>query len=185
MQLQELAKRYNHEVAAVRTIINVETPGFGFSKTTGRILIQFEPHWFKKKFVEWKEHQTAWAFNGISYQTEEWIAFNNAFQYAPNAAMEATSVGMMQVMGFHFKTLGFKTVGAMWDFAKESEANQVDLGMRFIKSNPALDRALREKDWYHVAYYYNGAYFQQLAQKNKSVPYDKQLKLGYLKIISS
>ena len=37
------------EVAALCAFIAVETGGKGFDEKTGKILIQFEPHWFKRR----------------------------------------------------------------------------------------------------------------------------------------
>lgn len=52
--------------------------------------------------------------------------------------MESTSIGRMQVMGLHWKRLGFKSVGDMWNFAKKSEANQLWLGLKFIQTDKRL-----------------------------------------------
>ncbi len=97
-----------------------------------------------------------WSQNKVERQAGEWKAFNDAFAKDPNATMESTSIGLMQVMGFHYKLLGFKTVGEMYDYAKESEANQLRLGLRFIKSNPKMFNALQNQHWNLFAYYYNG-----------------------------
>ena len=43
----------------------------------------------------------------------------------------------------------------------QSEAHQVDLAIRFIKANPKLDKALKNKDWVTVAYCYNGAGYKK------------------------
>jgi hypothetical protein len=44
----------------------------------------------------------------------------------------------------------------MWDFAKESEYNQVLLDIRWIKTVPPLDLAIKKKDWQKIALYHNG-----------------------------
>jgi hypothetical protein len=67
---------------------------------------------------------------------------------------------MMQVMGFHYAALGFKSVGEMYDFAKKSEKNQVELGLRFVKTKPKLYRALIIGDFPTVAFYYNGTNYR-------------------------
>lgn len=169
-QIIDLAKENGYEYAALNAIIKVESGGIGFASDTGKILIQFEPSWFKRKAPY--TPSGAWSVNGVEKQSREWIAFNDAFKKNPNAAMESTSIGMMQVMGFHYKMLGFKTVGEMWDYAKVSEANQVDLAIRFIKNNPKLDKALKAKDWATVAYYYNGSAY-------KKFNYDTRLAAAY------
>lgn len=173
-QLHELAVAYGYEYAALRAIIEVESNQTGFSEKTGRLIIQFEPSWFKKFKIDWKKdtiNQT-WQANKVGDQTSEWLAFNSAFASNPNAAMMSTSIGMMQIMGFHYAEIGFKTVGAMWDFAKLSEYNQIVLALKWIKTVPKLNEALKAKDWPKVAYYYNGAGY-------RTYSYDFKLAKAY------
>lgn len=169
-QIESLAKANGYEYKALNAVIKVESGGIGFAKDTGKIIIQFEPSWFKRKSPYTPSGK--WSLNGVERQSQEWIAFNDAFKLNPNAAMESTSIGLMQVMGFHYKSLGFKTVGEMWDYAKISEANQLDLAIKFIKLNPKLDKALKEKDWATFAYYYNGSQY-------KKFNYDTRLAAAY------
>lgn len=173
-QISQLATTNGYEPAALKAVVNVESSGHGFSTVTGRIIIQFEPTWFKRKYADWLNHQAnhTWQNNGVDDQTNEWKAFNDAFYINSNAAMEATSIGLMQVMGFHWSELSFHSVGAMWDFAKESEANQVALGIRFIKNNQKLHQALINKDWATFAFSYNGRGY-------KKFNYDTRLKAAY------
>lgn len=171
-QVHILASNAGWDYPVLRAIIEVESGGIGFAKDTGKIIIQFEPAWFRKK--EPYTPSGKWSVNGVERQSQEWIAFNEAFRINANAAMESTSVGMMQVMGFHYKTLGFNNVGEMWDFAKESEANQVELAIRFIKSNPKLDTAVKNKDFPTIAYYYNGSGY-------KKYNYDQKLLAAWKK----
>lgn len=171
-QIATLAVHYGFEYAALKAIIEVESGGKGFALDTGKILIQFEPSWFKRLSKNWEKSTEGWLNNKVESQAAEWIAFNAAFQLDPAAAMESTSIGMMQVMGFHWKELGFKSVGEMWDYAKFSEANQIDLALRFILNNPKLTHALKIKDWPTVAYYYNGSGY-------KKFDYDNRLAKAY------
>lgn len=174
-QIADLACKNGYEFAALNAIIQVESGGVGFA-SDGKPIIQFEPSWFKRKHPGWAKDtkNTAWEDNKVEGQAGEWKAFNSAFASNPNAAMESTSIGLMQVMGFHYSELGFKTVGAMWDFAKESEANQVQLAIAFIKTNSKLDAALKNKDWATFAYYYNGAGYKQFK-------YDTRIAAAYNK----
>ena len=48
-KLIELANSCGLEPAAVLAFIAVETGGKGFDDQTGKIIIQFEPAWFRKK----------------------------------------------------------------------------------------------------------------------------------------
>lgn len=177
-QIKALAAKYGLTYAQLRAVIGVESGGIGFSATTGKIIIQFEPSWFKRNKADWKKDtkNVTWQTNGVENQTEEWRAFNSAFASDANAAMKSTSVGLMQVMGFHWKLLGFKDVGAMWDFTKESEANQLELGLKFISSNPKMLKALKTNDWATFSYYYNGEQYRKFN-------YDTRLKAAYEKAL--
>lgn len=168
----KLASEFNISLASLEMVVEVESGGKGFDEKTGKIIIQFEPHWFKRKAP--CTPSGAWSLNSVDRQANEWLAFNDAFSSNANAAMESTSVGLMQVMGFHFKLLGFKSVGEMWDYAKESEYNQLRLGLLFIKSNSKMYNALKNNDFGTFAYYYNGSNY-------KKFKYDERLASAFRK----
>jgi len=174
--IREEAKKLGCEYATFRAIVEVEGAGKGFDQRTGKILIQFEPHWFRRLYPNWRAKSTgyAWSTNKVETQPGEWKAFNSAFAINKDAAMQSTSIGAMQIMGFHYKRLGFKTVGDMWDYAKVSEANQIRLGAMFIKTDNTLLKAVQEKNWPTIARIYNGAGY-------KRYNYDNRLKSAYIK----
>jgi len=153
-EIQSLAVEFGVPTSRIQAVKHVESGGKGFDDLTGKIIIQFEPVWFKRKSPYTPSGK--WSLNKVERQAKEWEAFNDAFAKNPNAAMEATSVGMMQVMGFHWELLGFNSVGEMWDYAKVSEYNQLRLGLLFIKSNKKMFNALVNGVWKVVAFYYNG-----------------------------
>jgi hypothetical protein len=156
-----LSKEFNIPQDNIRKVLAVESGGQGFDKTTGKIIIQFEPSWFKRLFFKWRDNIGVWATNGVEKQPKEWEAFNNAFSKNPTGAMESTSIGSLQIMGFHWKKLGFSSVGTMWEYAKKSEANQLRLGLMFIKTNAKMYKALQISDWDTFAYFYNGAQYKK------------------------
>jgi hypothetical protein len=156
---KKLGVEFNIPTVNIKKVDKVESGGLGFSKETGKIIIQFEPSWFKRKAPYTPSGK--WSLNKVEKQTAEWIAFNDAFSKNANAAMESTSIGRMQVMGFHWKLLGFKSVGEMWDYAKVSETNQLRLGLKFIVSNKKMYKALQVGDWDTFAYYYNGSQYKK------------------------
>lgn len=174
IQINDIATAAGYGYKTLKSIIQVESGQHGFSDKTGRIIIQFEPTWFKRLYTHWQDDttHTVWQSNKVGDQTVEWSAFNDAFAEDPNAAMKSASIGMMQLMGFHYAEIGFKTVGAMWDDAKVSEANQVVQAVKWIKTVPKLDKALKAKDWATVAYYYNGENYKQFH-------YDDRLAAAY------
>jgi hypothetical protein len=165
------------EPSVLLAFMAVETGGKGFDVETGKIIIQFEPAWFRKK--EPFAPSGKWSLNGIERQKAEWIAFNDAFFIDKESAMESTSIGLGQIMGFHWKRLGFTSVGEMWDDAKRGITNQVGQILRFISTDAKLLAATRSKDWETIATIYNGAGYKKLAQKIGREPYDVSMKKEY------
>ena len=162
-QIKDLATQFGFPYNAVRAFIKVESSGLGF--INGKIVIQFEPHIFKK-------YTKKVIINGVEGQDAEWKAFNEAWKIDPNATMLSTSYGMGQIMGFNYKAAGYPTVGAMLDAFKTGEYEQVKGMLNFIKSNMNLRTAIKTLDWKKLAYNYNGSNYAV----NK---YDVKLKAAY------
>lgn len=173
-QVRELAKVNRLPFEVLMAIIEVETPGNGFDPKTGKILIQFEPSWFRKH--EPFAPSGAWSLNKVDVQSKEWIAFNDAFKIDPESAMKSTSIGLPQIMGFHYERLGYKSVGEMYDDFKKGEYQQLLALVRFILSDAKLTKAVREKDYHMIAYIYNGSKYREMAEKWGREPYDISLR---------
>lgn len=171
------ACRIGVEPEALRAFIDVESSGQGFDTATGKIIIQFEPVWFRRH--EPYAPSGAWSVNKVERQAKEWAAFNDAWSIDPESAMKSTSIGMGQVMGFHYERLGYKTVGEMWDDAKRGEERQIHQMAEFINTDQRLIKALREKDWHQVARLYNGAGYQEVAKKYNRTPYNISMAEAY------
>jgi hypothetical protein len=178
-QIKAIALIYGIEYASLMAIIATETPMQGFDSKTGKLLIQFEPSWFRKK--EPFAPSGAWSVNKVDIQSKEWIAFNDAFAIDPVSAMESTSIGLPQIMGFNFKQAGYGSVNEMWDDFKKGEANQIEALCRFIVNNKKLLSAVRVRSWDIVATIYNGKGFRELAKKLGREPYDITLRNNFLK----
>lgn len=181
--INSIAKQFGYEPAAIAAFLEVETGGRGFDPATGKIIIQFEPHYFKRK--EPFAPSGKWSINGVERQKAEWVAFNNAFSLDAESAMESTSIGLGQVMGDHWRRLGYGSVGEMWDDAKRGLGRQIWQVCKFISTDARLEKALKEHDWYTVAYIYNGPRFKELAKKWGRVPYDISMGTAYERIKSS
>lgn len=182
-QIQQLATENGIEYAALMAFLEVEGSGKGFDSATGKILIQFEPLWFKKNVKDWENHKGKgiWVNNKVENQANEWAAFNDAFYEDQEAAMLSTSIGMCQIMGFNFKQAGYNSVSEMWDDFKKGEYEQVKSLIHFIKANTKLYNAVKSKSWGTVASIYNGAGYKEMARKNNQVPYDEKLSKAYVK----
>ena len=168
------AANFGIEWEAVAAFIEVETGGLGFDESTGKIIIQFEPAWFRKKAPYAPSGK--WSVNGVERQTAEWIAFNDAFSKNPDAAMQSTSIGLGQIMGFRFARLGYKSVGEMWDDAKKGIDRQVWQICKFISTDKRLLGALKDKNWHLVDVYYNGSGYKELAVKYGRIPYNISMR---------
>ena len=177
--VKKIAQEFKVEFAALMAFIEVESGGRGFDSVTGRIIIQFEPAWFKRKAPS--APSGVWSQNRVEGQEREWIAFNNAYSIYPNAAMESTSIGLGQIMGFHYKRLGYHSVEAMWNDAKKGIERQIWQMAKFIVTDPRLVNSLRAKNWHLVATYYNGAGYRELAARLGREPYDKSMEKAYIK----
>lgn len=175
--VKAIAIKRNLEPAALASFIEVESGSKGFDDKTGKILIQFEPVWMKR--LAPYTPSGAWSVNKVDVQSKEWIAFNDAFGKNPLKAMEATSVGMGQIMGFHWKRLGYASVGDMWDDAKKGIEQQIDQIARFILSDKKLLYALKVGDWHTVASIYNGAEYAKMAKKWGREPYNISMAKAY------
>lgn len=173
-QVRELSKVNKVPFEVMMAIIEVETPGNGFDDITGKLLIQFEPSWFRRH--EPYAPSGAWSVNKVDVQSKEWIAFNNAFSIDKESAMKSTSIGLPQIMGFHYEILGYKTVGDMWDDFKKGEYYQILALFRFVLKDSKLLKAVREKNYHMIASIYNGSEYKKMAIKWKREPYDISLK---------
>lgn len=172
--IRDLAKVNGLPFDVLMAIVKVETPGVGFDSKTGKLLIQFEPSWFRKKAPFAPSGK--WSVNKVEVQAKEWIAFNDAFAKNQESAMESTSIGLPQIMGFHWKRLSYSSVGAMWDDFKRGEYQQILALGRFIMTDKALTRAVKLRDWYVIASIYNGKNFVSMAKKWKRERYDVSLE---------
>lgn len=164
----------------LEAFIRVESGGKGFDSKTGKILIQFEPVWFKK--MQPYAPSGAWSVNKVEVQSKEWLAFNNAFSINPVSAMESTSIGLPQIMGFHWKRLGYENVGAMWDDFKVGIENQILALVKFIETDKELKMAMVGKDFEAIANIYNGADWAFIAKKYGREPYPIALQKAYLNL---
>lgn len=179
--VKNIAAQFSLEEAALLAFIEVESGGQGFNAGTGKIVIQFEPVWMKR--LAPYSPSGKWSVNKVDVQSKEWEAFSDAFGKDPDAAMKATSIGLGQIMGFHFSRLGYKTVGAMWDDAKKSLERQIWQIAQFIKTDAQLYKALKDKNWHIVALIYNGKGYKDLAKRIGREPYNISLEKAYKKYI--
>ncbi len=165
--IAQVAKDSFIEFALLKAVILIETSGTGFDRKTGLILLQFEPHVFQKATGKR-------IINGVESQSKEWAAFKEAAAINKVEALEATSWGLGQIMGFNHELAGYKTVTDMVNAFELSEYWQLQGMVSFIKKQPKMINALKTKDWATFARLYNGPGY-------KKNDYDTKLALAYEK----
>lgn len=90
---------------------------------------------------------------GIEY---EWQRMEKAKTIDNESALLSVSYGLFQIMGFNYKTAGFKSVDDMYMACARSERNQLDAFCNFVLADQRLIGALRKKDFTAFAIAYNG-----------------------------
>lgn len=164
--------------AHLAAVIEVESGGRILAKVAGRMepLILFEPHVFYRLLSADKRNEAvaqglaSERWNKRLYgqtQVARWDQLRRAAQIDHDAAFEATSWGVGQVLGQNWESLGFESVDQLVDYARKGIDQQIDLMLRYVLAN-GLDDELRDGRWAAFARGYNGP----LYAKNR---YDKKL----------
>lgn len=157
------------EEAAVKAVASVESNGSGLIKDDqGNLIpkILFERHIMFRRlrdFTPIKSADMAAKYpdivnpkaGGYKGGLGEHERLQRAVLIDRNTALESASWGSYQILGMHWKSLGFNSVQEFVNKAY-SEQGQLELFVRFIKANPAIHKALKNKDWEEFSKRYNG-----------------------------
>lgn len=181
-EIEKVAQEEGIDPAALLAIAEVESGGRAFAYVGGRKepLIRFEGHYFDRLLSDDKREKArraglaspkAGQIKNARSQAERWGLLNKAMGIDRTAALQSVSWGIGQVMGTHFKTLGYGSVEAMVQEARSSIAGQMRLMMRFIRKN-GLAVYIERLDWAGFARRYNGP-----AYKKNS--YDTRIAAAY------
>lgn len=174
---QRCAKLLYVPTALIQAVVAVETNGSGFL-SDGRPKILFERHWFykltPKPVSKTRPDISNPRSGGYLGGTREWDRLNAAISFDRAAALKSTSWGLGQIMGFNYASAGFDNVEDMVAAMHESEFEQLKAMMHFIKANPPMHQALRDRNWQRFAYYYNGPAYRRN-------DYDTKLAAAYQK----
>lgn len=174
------AQTYGLTVAHVGALVDVEASGQGQDPETGLPIIRYEGHQFRAKtggvfdktyprlsfaYADRKQHPQPAA------QLDRWTILEDAVALVPGAALQATSWGLGQIMGFNHAACGFDDV---WSFAlamASGERAQVAAMLAFLESEGLL-RHLKDKRWDRLAAGYNGPSYRDF-------DYDGRLAKAY------
>lgn len=125
--------------AHIRMVRSVESGGKSFDNR-GRPVILFEPHIFHRRtggkwspssysYAKWRTKPYPGTFDG------RWDQMAAAAERDEVAALESASWGLFQIMGFHWKSLGYESAQDFAESMAESEAGHLDAVVRFIRAN--------------------------------------------------
>ena len=179
--LRKAAKKLGIEVATVKAVRHVEAKGTGFKDEWPVIL--FERHIFWRRLKEHgkdpadhregNEDILSPKSGGYLGGVKEHDRLDRARSIDTSAALESASWGMFQIMGFHWKPLGYSSISQFVRRMHRSEGDQLEAFVKFIASEK-LTRYLKNKDWAGFARRYNGPAY-------KRNEYDTKLAKAYLK----
>lgn len=179
----DFSAKYNIEVAAIKAVHEVESNGRGF--LNGKIKILFEGHIFWRELVKRGIDPNkmltgnddilhkSYISPNPRYKLDQHSRLNKAAAINAEAAYSSASYGLFQIMGFHYKAMGFDSAKAFVDFLSVNEANQLEVFGRFLVANN-LVKALQQHNWAKFALGYNGSGY-------KTNKYDTKLATAYAK----
>jgi hypothetical protein len=181
-EISTAAKSLDIEPAALLAVAEVESGGVAFAIVDGKRepLIRFEGHYFDRRLSPDKQavaraaglaSPIAGAVANPVSQVGRWDLLARAVRIDRAAAYESVSWGIGQVMGAHWKKLGFASVGDFVALARRDIAGQAEIMMRFIGTE-GLAAALGAQDWAAFARGYNGPLY---ARSN----YDGRIAAAY------
>ena len=160
-------------VAAIKAVTEVESAGSGFL-ADGRIKVQYEPHimyrQLRDKFgqaradAELAKHPQLVAKAAGSYKPlnqEDQDMDQAARLIDRECALNSASWGMFQIMGYHWKTMGYPSQQAFINAMYSGAAGHLDSFVRFVKADGRLVKALRALDWAGFARVYNGPAYEK------------------------
>lgn len=186
-QIQAQALGLGIEVAALKAVIEVECKGSGFN-ADGTPVILFERHVFRQRLIANGKAEIAdkamrerpdlcnKTMGNYGLYSAQHGRLNAAAQYHRESALESASWGIGQVMGYHWKALGYPTLQNFINAMYRDEASQLEAMCRFIVTNKLIN-ALKNKDWKAFARGYNGpAYARNSYDVKLGNAYKKALK---------
>jgi hypothetical protein len=163
---EKAAKDFDVPAAWIAAVIAKESSGQIFADFGEKLpLIRWEGHYFYQRLKGAKLAEAVKArladprAGAIKNPAEQWHRWTKLYRPACDidlaAAQESTSWGVGQVMGAHWKRLGYSSVGDLVKAACSGLDGQVDLMMRYIREFGLIDE-LQRGDALGFARGYNG-----------------------------
>ncbi len=178
----EAAQALGCEVAAVRAVAEVESRGSGFDSQRRPTLL-YERHVFARNTAPKGKHNAAhpdvsfnkpYAPGTFGNTAQQWIKLGKAYGLDAAAAVKAPSWGMFQILGENHRACGYANAA---DYARAMTTSQVahlQAFVAFVRANPTLLKAIRERNWPAFARAYNGPNYARYQ-------YDQKMAAAYAK----
>lgn len=178
--LYRAAEALGVEVAVIRAVNAVESRGDGFF-AAGQPAILYERHIMRRRLLAagisvegLPPSLVNTATGGYIGGLREYDRLASAIKIDRDCAHESCSWGAFQIMGFHWKALGYSSIDEFVSLMKRSEGDHLDAFVRFIQVNWTLQAALQEKDWTAFARGYNGpAYWKHGYHHRMAAEYER------------
>ncbi len=183
LAMDSVAKELGIELATLKAVREIESNGNGFLEPNIPVIL-FERHWMYRRLRDAGLRHKLYAkvvpaivnihSGGYLGYADEWLRLGIAKSIDLDCALESCSWGAYQIMGFHWKALGFTSVVEMVEMMSKNRVGQLEVFSRFIKSDPRLVSALQQKNFTLFARVYNGPNY-------KVNNYDVKLEIAYNK----
>ena len=177
------AERLGVELAAVKAVNEVESAGTGFLNNHPKIL--FERHVFWKQLIKHDADPAVLAVGnegilqkksgGYKGGVREVDRLERAKAIHSDAALESASWGLFQIMGYHWKALGYDSADNFTQRMMKNEAEQLGAFVRYIEVNNLAkwlrlkpgQTSLSLKNFAEFAYRYNGPAYKRFKYHTK------------------
>lgn len=156
------------KVALIHAFAEVESGGRSGFGPAGKPVIAYEGHIFRLysggKFDATNPRLSypyvikagpEWRLNNVNQDTA-WKTLNAAMALDKEAALQACSWGMFQVMGFNFKDCGYPTVDAFATAMQTGAPAHLNAFVTFCQKKTGMVAAMRNLDYEGMARRYNG-----------------------------
>lgn len=168
--------------ALLHAFADVESGGRSGVGSSGKIIIAYEGHIFRRltkhiydrpypllsyPFV--KKAGSEWQKNNKDQDTA-WRTLDAAKALDEDAAVQACSWGMFQIMGFNYKACDYDDVDSFVDAMQLSPRGQLDAFAGYCRKKSGMTAAMKNKDFQTMASHYNGTDYGD---------YDKRIARAY------
>lgn len=156
----EAARALGCEVAAIKAVDKIESRGNGFL-ANGKVKILYEPHVFcartQGRFNKSHPHLSypKWKSGQYGPESRQWAKLEEAMQLDRVAALESCSWGRFQIMGYHWRKLGYRSIDVFVEEMQRSESAHLHAFVLYVMAFGLADE-LQRKDWIGFAAGYNG-----------------------------